>query len=560
MLIDPITRRIKQLAIRYAFDGQIAVSDVHLHRKQELLEIDNLSSVHIGDDAQVTVSSECTLIKLDMPNLLDKRLISSKAKLHGMRIHLTSLQSPPAATATSTKTFQTAMDTLLVTLQWDALKADCEALLTADDLLKELDAKMRGWLMRSQQIMFHADQLTSSIQAFSNPLRNMTEIRSQLKQVEQLRAEQANLQKQFTSLATILPDLSQEIQAASARDLSAIRAKSNRQSDTLRTQFAERLVLDWTAQLLNRQRKLTQSLAIVFNNSPSGNPFDVDVRELAASPSVVRISGIEADGVFIEPNHSVAFIATGELAMTQQVNFQLAPQTSWSIQYQEANVGTDLDLVSLPENGAWQIRAAAHACELPTMSPSDRSSVTSSLATVMNHIHDQPKLFTVDAMLNNANLTGSAKMNVAELDALKKLPCAGNADFAAATFSTESRSKSSEQHVEQWIEFELAGSLLDPRVTLKNELPRELIDGLTEQIQRQIETQRTECESILAVAVDEKLSELKASLERIVQQAQQTVAKQQETLADMHSKLEQNLQTRESYEYARRPTTATSNR
>ncbi len=559
-LTDPIARRAKQLAVRYAFDGQIAVSNVYLHRKQEMLEIDDLSSVHVADDAQVNVSSKCTLIKLDMSNLLDKRLISSKAKMHGLRIELTSLPTATVDAGTPPQSLQTAIDDLIVNFQWDAIKADCEALLTADDLLKELDAKVRGWLMRSQQIMFHADQLTSSIQNFTNPLRDMTDLRTQLKQVEQLRSEQDSLQKQFNSLAIILPDLSQEIQAASVRDVTSLRAKSNRQTDALRSQLAEQMVHLWTSHLLNRQRKLTQSLAIVFNNAPSGNPFNVDVRDLAISPSVIRMSGIEADGVFVEPNHSVAFIATGELALSQQVNFQLVPQTSWSIQYQESNVGTDLNLASLPENGAWKIRAAAHACELETMSPSDRRTTSTSLSNAMAKMQEQAKLFTVDAMLSNLELSGTAKLNVLELDALKKLPCACNADFASTKFANGLANTSNDLDVEQWIEFELSGSLLNPRVTLTSELPRELINGLTEEIQRQMETQRTACETQLAVEVESKLSELKASLERSVQQAQQTVSKQQETLSDMHSKLEQSLQSRENYEYARRPTPGTSNR
>ena len=562
-LIDPIAKRAKQLAIRYAFDGQIAALDVHLHRRQEMLEIDGLSSVHVSDHAQVNVNADCALIKVDMPNLLDKRLISSKAKLHGMRIELASTKTTITPARNAPTNVQTMLDALLLQLNWDAFKSDCEALLTADDLLKELDAKMRGWLMRSQQIMFHADQLTSSLQAFSNPLRNMTEIRSQLKQIEQLRAEQDNLQKQFSSLATILPSLSQEIQAASQRDITALRAKSSRESDTLRAQFAERLLLDWTSRLLSRQQKLAQSISIVFNNSTTGNPHNVNVRELDVSPSVIRLSGIEADGVFIEASDRVPFVASGELAFSQQVNFQLAPQTSWSIQYQEANVGTELNLVSLPENGKWQIRTASHTCEPSSNSPSDRSSAAKSLADAMSQLDSQPRLFTIDAILTHDELTGFAKMNIAELDAFKKLPCASNADLRSITLahaSTSGTSAAATPANEEWIEFELAGTLFAPRVTLKSPLPHSVIDGLTDPIQQNIETQRTDCESKLGVAVNAKLSELKTSIENNVQQAQQTVAKQQELLADIHSKLEESLQSRESYEYARRPSAATSNR
>ena len=194
MLFEPVQRIVKRAAIEYAFSGRLSVANFHLHQTQELLEVNKLHTAQFDDEAQVNVTADRALIKLNMSALREKRLVSSKVKLQGVQIDLVALPLLKP-TFTTVSPWLAAFEEARIAFQWESLRDDCEALLRADNVLTELDNRMRGWMLRSQQIMFHSDQLTRAIQSYSNPLRHQMEIRNQLTQLEQLRLEQANLQQ-----------------------------------------------------------------------------------------------------------------------------------------------------------------------------------------------------------------------------------------------------------------------------------------------------------------------------------------------------------------------------
>ncbi len=559
MLIDPVGRAAKQFAVKSAFGSHVSIEDVTFHRKQELLEIENLTSEYVANASLVSVSAQHALVKLDTPNLVGKRFLGTKAKLQGVRVELASLTaSPPKAKPKSS--FDKTLDALLATLDWDTWKSDCDALLTAEDVLQELDAKMRGWLMRSQQIMFHADQLTQSVQSYSNPLRHVSTIRSQLNQIEQLRVEQTSLQQQFKTMnGTLLQQVS-VIQAASDRDVVALRTKTNRGSESLRADLAEQLVLEWTRQLLDHQSRFTHSMMVVFD-SRGANPLNLNVRDTSRNPSLFDLSNIEVDGEFICDHESVSFGALGEYKWMQQSDYSVVPQTKWTVQLREANVGLQIEIASSADSESWQMLGTAFEPRQSDMSPSNRSSVTEVADMLYQTALGDTKIFEVNATITGSTMHGTAKLDVSQIDVLKKLPCAGNADLVTWNNSkSEDLLNSAIEAGSQWIAFELAGTATEPQLVLKSELPKVFVDALTESIQRRIEQQRSESEAKLVAAVTDKIDAIKLDIQGLMEKGQQTVSQQQAALADMQSQLELNLQSRDGYEYARRPATPAANR
>ncbi len=559
MLIDPVARAAKQFAVKSAFGSHVSIEDVTFHRKQELLEIQNVASEHVSDASHVSVSAQRALVKFDTPNLVDKRFVGTKGKLQGVRVELATLTaSPPIAKTKST--FDKTFDALLATLDWDAWKSDCDALLTADDVLQELDTKMRGWLMRSQQIMFHADQLTQSVQSYSNPLRHLNTIRGQLNQIEQLRVEQTKLQQQFKSMNDTLLQQVSVIQAASDRDVAALRAKANRTSESLRAELAEQLVLEWTRELLDHQSKFTHSMMVVFD-SRGANPLNLNVRDTSRNSSLFDLSNIEVDGEFICNHESVSFGALGEYRWLQQPDYRVVPQTKWTVQLREANVGLQIEIASTEDSESWQMLGAAFEPRPSDMSPSNRSSVTE-VADMLDQTElGDANFFEVSATITGSTMHGAAKLDVSQIDVLKKLPCAGNADLVAWNNSnSEDLLNSAIESGSQWIAFELAGTPMEPQLAMKNELSKVFVDALTESIQRRVEQQRSESEAKLIAAVADKIDVIKLDIQGLMEKGQQTVSQQQAALADMQSQLELNLQSRDGYEYARRPMTPAANR
>lgn len=530
MLIEPVKQYAKRCAIQYAFGANLSAKDFKLHLQQELLEVNDLRATQADDCALVEVTTGLALVKLDMPTLLDKRFVSSRVKLQDVRIQLTSLsvQKPTGSVA---KPWQKSLEEALVAFQWDSLRDDCEALLKSDTVLRDLEEKMRAWLLRSQQIMFHGDQLTRTIQGFSNPLRHQNEIRGHLSQMEQLQAEQHSLQRQFSGVNKILDSQLNEIRSIGERDLTAMRARTDARMKSLQVLTAEQLVSDWAKQLTTRQMQLSQSVATLLQSPTRFNPYDVDVRSPLAKAPLLSLSGIAADGFLIDSTKQFPFSATGEYTLDQQSDRRIGRQTDWEIHLEADQVMSQLKLVSNEDKTVWQI----------TSKSSDGESIAENGAAMLEF----------QACISGRDLAGKARLNLGEYRALTKLPCSGNADLTAV--AANGVAKEVPQVEEQWIEFTVSGTPLQPTVTLASDLPADFITTITRGIQERLDVQRADSEAKLKVALNSKIEAITKQLDSVAKNGLQTLSQQREALAAMQHDLEQTLQSRDGIEYARAP-------
>lgn len=535
---EPIQQYAQQFAIQYAFGGNLSAANFRLHRQQELLEVNEIRASQADDAGQVDMTVERALIKVDMPTLLDKRLVSSRVKLQGVQIELASLPVQKPAIQSSIANvvpWQDSLQKVISAFQWEHLRSDCEALLKSDSVLNELESRMRGWLLRSQQIMFHGDQLTKTIQSYSNPLRHQNEIRSQLSQIEKLRAEQDNLQMQFSGVHATLASHLKEIQALGEQELATMHSLCEAKAAPLRNSTAEQIVCEWANQLVQQQLQFTQSFATLLQAETRTNPYDVNVRNPNARTPQLTMSEISADGILCCTTQRLPFTAKGEYTAIQRVDYHLGRTTDWAIEFEADQVATKLQIASGELASVWNLK-----------STSTESTQAATNATMLE----------LEASLSGRNLSGKARMNLGMYRAFSKLPCKGNADLA----DTKSPGPSTTSLDDQWVEFSLSGLASDPQVVLTSSLPTEFTDTVTNSIQKRIETQLIDSESKLKIAINAKIDELSSQLSMTANNGQQTVAKQRDVLAAMHRELEQNLQSREGFEYARLPTLPNTNR
>ncbi len=360
LAIDSVSTRLKRLVVSYSVGSNVTLDDISIRRQAELIKIDGLKVSKSDGASQVNFLSERTYIKVDAPMLLDKRLISPKTKLQGMRLELAAMPLEPSRT--SAAGWQNDLQQLLVSLQLDKLKEDCDALMSTDDVLSELDARVRGWVLRSQQIMFHADQLTASIQSFSNPLRHVTEIRQQLTEIEQLRAEQEQLEKQFAQFGTSIDKELAKIQVVCEDELMKLRAKTERGAETVRTAAAEQIVRDWTAEMIMHPLRLGRAITILCDR-PLGSPFDVDIRNAAKFPSGLSLSDMEATGLFVcAPASPLRFTASGSIRTEQAADHRIAARTDLNFEFAEHAMVTSCRVVTKESLPAWTVNSST-SCE-----------------------------------------------------------------------------------------------------------------------------------------------------------------------------------------------------
>ncbi len=544
LLFEPVQKFAKWSAIEYASGGSMSAANVHFHRQQEVLELDDLHTSQTDDASQVHLTAERALVKLDMPTLLDKRLLSPRVKLQGVRIELASLPiNQPASTATVS--WQQKLDEVLTAFRWDSLREDCEALLKSDNVLNEFDERMRSWLLRSQQIMFHGDQLSRTIQGYSNPLRHQNDIRNQLAQLEQLRSEQEVIQKQFNGINAILAGQVKSIQSLSDSDVQSFRLKCERKAMSLRTLTAEQTVIEWAKELIVKQVRLGHSVALLLPSESRTNPYNVDVRPSSTRTAAISISGIEADGILTDSLNSIPFTAAGEYSTVQRADYMLDRQTAWEFDLNSRAVDTHLALASGEGNSKWRLKSTSSESIADTgsapMLSTDGNPNTDFTLTMLE----------MDASLSGREITGKARMNIGRYSAFIKLPCKCNADLS---IENQSLSKIAGASPENWIEFNVVGSITDPSISLAGSLPAEFTNELTKGIQQRLEAERIDTEAKLKTALDAKIEALTKQVELAAKDGLQAIGKQRETLTAMYQELEQSLQSREGFEYARLPT------
>jgi hypothetical protein len=552
MLIEPVQKFAKRSAFEYAFGGRVSAANFQVHRTQELVELNGLHTSQSDDEVQVKLTADRALVKLDMPTLLDKRFVSSRVKLQGLRMELTSLPVHKP-TSVADNPWRESLDDVIAAFQWENLRDDCEALLKSDNVLNELESRMRGWLLRSQQIMFHGDQLTRTIQAYSNPLRHQNEIRDQLTQIEQLQIEQDNLQKQFNGISAILASQVKEIQSMGEQDIAAMHTKCVGKATELRTLKAEQIVSEWAKQLVSRQLRLSRSIATLLQTDTRTNPYDVDVRSASARFPLISLSRIEADGFLCDSLQRIPFTATGEYSTAHNVGYQIGRNTAWAIRFDADQIATQLKLASVSTDFSWQIKSTSSESNSISVSASDLSNVGVKNADVVTGV----TMLELDAKIIGRRLSGNARLNLGMYKAFAKLPCTANADLATTGLTAGPTTTKLNDH---WIEFTLSGPASDAQISLDSRLPIEFTNTVTDSINKRLESQCKDNELKLKLALDAKIDEIRMQLELSAKVGQQTVAKQRDALTAMLGELEQNLQSREGFEYARLPTKPISNR
>lgn len=546
MLIEPVQRMAKQSAIKIAFSDNLSASNFQFHRNQQLLEVNSLRASQCSDESVVSLTADRALVGLDMPKLLDKRFVSSKMKLQGVRIELTALtvSKPTIAPASP---WQDSLNAALAALEWENLRQDCEALIKAESILNELDKRMRGWLLRSQQILLHGEQLSKTIQSHSNPLRHQSEIRKQLALLDQLRVEQVNLEKQFSGVNAILTGHIREIQKAAEQDIATIRVKCNGKSSTLRNLIAEQMVTEWSQHLVTRQLILSRSIATLLPSDGRNSPYDVDFRSVNEKLPLLSLSGIEAEGFLDDSLTPIPFAAKGEYSLVQQAGYQLGRKTAWSIRYDSDRVATTMQLRSVDTNSSWSLTSDSSESKAGESLPVNGKMVSMrELAAKSGET-----LHKLEASIDGRRLIGKMHLNLSKYDLFAKLPCAGNADLSEAGLSS---SQTVPELNEKWIELELSGLVNDPHVKFEGELPSQFIDAITGSIQKRLENQIQESESMHKLAITAKIDELSKRVEMVAEDGRKVVANQCEAFAAMHRELQKDLDSHEGLEYARLPT------
>ncbi len=440
-IFEPCRNRLIQSIASPIMGESIQFDSLAYHRKANLIEIKHLVMSDNSPFKTVQMVAGRAAAKMDGPMLLEKRFHLAKVRLDDCYLQVNHPASVTGDTMDGSigqpghvPKWQSELDGVLTKATWDAMQADCDAFPLADSLERDLDSKVRSWLVRSQQILLHAGQLADNVQSTTNPLRNANEIRQHLKMLEDLDAEQAALEKQLLSMDSQVAKKLIEIRDISAKDLASFRNRTEQRCKSLSNSFAKAVIQQWSEWLANRHLSFLDAAdSLIRLPQTMKHPFTMDVRGSEASTPVVYMPEVMVQGRLMDSGNESVFQAKGAYEQTQGMDYLPHAKTSWSIQSRQENMVTDLKLTSGITSRKWSLISQSDYTD-GSMSPD-------SMRTEIDFTGDDG-VFQLEVDSLEGFTSGYGKINLMALDKFASLDCPINQQLVGCTLEAV-RNKSS---------------------------------------------------------------------------------------------------------------------
>ncbi len=213
----------------------------------------------------------------------------------------------------------------------------------------------------------------------------------------------------------------------------------------------------------------------ILCNRASGNPFDVDIRNIAKRSDFISLSDVEATGLFVcGESKALRFTATGEIGTQQAANHRTTASSDLKFEFAENELTTQCSFITQDTKAHWQVNSS-------TCSGSSN------------------ELFQLKSLLSGDQVAGTAKLKIDQFEQFAKLPRTNNADLVSGSYAALVVPA-------EWVEVSVTGSFAAPQVRLQTVLPNEFVEAITGKMMEQIELQRTQSEGELRAAVEQKAS------------------------------------------------------
>jgi hypothetical protein len=526
---------------------------VRYHRKSQTLEVRDFRTNVSDGTTRIQLCSASTFMKAELPTLLDKRLIAPKVKLDDCTISLTPrtpvpspILTPATVAAGMVQPWKSRLDLLLTSIEWQKIREECQSLVAADDFAAELDDKMRRWLLRSQQILVHAGQLSQTVQSVNNPLRHANEIRQHLRLLEELAGEQVGLEKQFAAVDSLIAKKISELRSLGQQDAAGLIQKTERRSGEIEAEVANKAVTEWALCIATQHFEYAQATRMILPMPKQlSKPFDMNVRYLGKNASIVSLPMIQVNGKLRSPSNETIFQATGSYDQVQGLDYCLHGKADWTIDCSSRVTASVIHLTSGQQDPNWQIKSTALATSSSQPDASDNWQPDALARTSPPDASPIP-LFSMQADLTDSDWSGIVKINIAGTSQLIRLPCSINADLAVDESLVGVTSSDA-----VWVEMELTGESGVTKLTLREPLSSDFVTRISAPIRAKIEAKRQVTEASLASELDNKCNRLSSHLKSSFAEGKQTLAKHRELLASVRSELKERIETDQNFEYAR---------
>lgn len=522
-LIKPLRAIPERWCFAMLVGDQATVSSLSLHSKLDVLELRDLHVKLARDTNSLTLDAPQVFAKFDRTELLDKRL-----HVYRLRMKDTTLQLKENVSLVpwQPKTpWQQELRQLSTTLGWAVFQQQSDALLATTTLSQTWDDRVRRWMMRSQQIVVHAKQITSEISQFTNPLRHADEIRRQLTLLEQLASEQTEIQNQIKSAPSALQTDIERLKPLRDSDLAGFTASLDRRCDSLNDSLVQQQVERQLHELWAAHAPLaTVSTMLITSQDRYQSPYNQNIRELKHTTPFVGVDEVAIEGMF-EATEKYPFKATGQMGLMNNSAHQYRVLSSIDFQFGNAQHVTAIS-VDRHDAESNSLDVTSKLVRRPTSAIVGESGIPYTILSDDEFDSSQP-ILEVKVACEAQHITGTCKLHPA--------------GYASDTANLPS------------LEYQVEGAWYAPRFSLMSTLPTDFDAGAKAAIENEASALSTNVSGSFDAELERRASQLKSHVVDQLETGLVSVQEQGKVVSNLRDELQRVLAEHEGLEWARLP-------
>lgn len=343
VIFRPLRSWIDQVMIARSIHPNLSVQEIHLHanRLEKGLSIVEAKQFDWGSSSgnrRFGISAERAWIVVENAPLIDKKVLVPKAVLEHSRLYLETI-APDNRVALRTDSMQDSrsawqhqLKTRFGDIEWNDLKQHVDGVLRLDDFNKDFGSKVDAWIGTNQRIADQAKQISSG-DSLGNPLRDNSELKSRIGQVEKLINTESDLRKQFATLKGEVDKKLHQIGSTFDTHVDIVKEKAAIHQQSTARRLAEQLLLQTGDRTFAQFQSFAEVADRLCRATAIKHGYGTDEDYRISSKPIVSLENIAASGVFGGSNFKSPFRMQSTCNFSTKIPFGVESRTNFRYQF-----------------------------------------------------------------------------------------------------------------------------------------------------------------------------------------------------------------------------------
>lgn len=483
------------VALARHLDADLRVKQVSLHHAQSVVEIRDIFWSKTADQRVFGLKADRAWLAVDGAELWDGKIVIPTGEVEEALLFFSNYTPQDDR---PDEIWDTELNSHLAKVDWAALREKYMMPLAPAEVTGAIRKSIDQWLAASHEIKEEVDGISRVFQSENNPLRYAEELRSKIKQIDELASRHDEIISRFQALPVEVENRTASLKIEMSDHVRRLATDLFSGEDLRRskTRIAESMMLQIARGNWTRLSDCAQIAQLVATNMPyrPRPEYDRDI-PISGDSEFLSIHRLRVAGLFVHQKTRTPFTLTTDITLGNQDENPV--NSVWNYRFSDADVliGVRVEQTGKPDQVNLELRVLEDLCDV---SPSDLPAADS----------DEPDDSWKDRSDYLARFLSHSREGVlrGELEVVAR-SFAGQPEqyrkvLQKALFNT-AQSKLS-YHVD------VEGTWQEPELALRDDLPDWLVAAIDSTMNEQLAEVNSEADSQLRDEVSQEIARLQS--------------------------------------------------